>query len=145
MVEYYTPPYFTKFLDDTSKIKTYVGSDGKLHFVNKAGADTVLNFSGVPTFTYVVGKVASYSSISFNLEKDKTYLVTAQSSEVSNEEVYMDLNMNNMTGIEILQTLNKSDTFFSNSRVKWYIVKTTSNTVTLNAQGGIAIDFIKLN
>ena len=33
------------YLDDTSKIKTYVGSDGKLHFVNKAGADTVLNFS----------------------------------------------------------------------------------------------------
>ena len=36
-------------LDETSKIRTYVGSDGKLHFVNKAGADTVLNFnSGNP-------------------------------------------------------------------------------------------------
>ena len=32
-------------LDETSKIRTYVGSDGKLHFVNKAGADSVLNFS----------------------------------------------------------------------------------------------------
>ena len=28
-----------------SKVKTYVGSDGKLHFVNSAGADSVLNFS----------------------------------------------------------------------------------------------------
>ena len=28
-----------------SKVKTYVGSDGKLHFVNSAGADTALNFS----------------------------------------------------------------------------------------------------
>ena len=26
-------------------MKTYVGTDGKLHFVNSAGADTVLNFS----------------------------------------------------------------------------------------------------
>lgn len=28
-----------------SKIKTYVGSDGKLHFVDASGADTALNFS----------------------------------------------------------------------------------------------------
>ena len=26
-------------------MKTYVGTDGKLHFVNSAGADTALNFS----------------------------------------------------------------------------------------------------
>ena len=35
----------TKLNDDTSKIKTYVGTDGLLHFVDKAGADTVLNFN----------------------------------------------------------------------------------------------------
>ena len=28
-----------------SKVKTYVGNDGKIHFVNSAGADTALNFS----------------------------------------------------------------------------------------------------
>lgn len=33
------------FLDDTSKIKTYVGSDGLIHFTNKDGADSVLPFS----------------------------------------------------------------------------------------------------
>ena len=30
---------------NASKIKTYVGTDGKIHFVNSAGADTALNFS----------------------------------------------------------------------------------------------------
>ena len=30
---------------NASKIKTYVGTDGKLHFVDSAGADTALNFS----------------------------------------------------------------------------------------------------
>lgn len=32
--------------NNAGRIRTYVGSDGKLHFVNSAGADTVLNFSG---------------------------------------------------------------------------------------------------
>ena len=31
--------------DDTSNIRTYVGSDGKIHFVDRTGADSVLNFS----------------------------------------------------------------------------------------------------
>lgn len=31
-------------------IKTYVGSDGKLHFTNAAGADSVLNFSSFDPF-----------------------------------------------------------------------------------------------
>lgn len=35
--------------NDLSKVNTYVGSDGKLHFVNSAGADTVLNFSSFET------------------------------------------------------------------------------------------------
>ncbi len=30
---------------ETDRINVYVGGDGKLHFVNKAGADSVLNFS----------------------------------------------------------------------------------------------------
>ncbi len=35
----------TQLNDDTSKINTYVGDDGLIHFTNKDGADTVLNFS----------------------------------------------------------------------------------------------------
>ena len=38
---------------NASKIKTYVGDDGKLHFVNSAGADTVLPFSSVANITYM--------------------------------------------------------------------------------------------
>ena len=34
-----------KYIDDTSKIKTYVGTDGLIHFTNKDGADSVLNFN----------------------------------------------------------------------------------------------------
>lgn len=36
-----------------SKIRTYVGSDGKLHFVNASGADTALPFSNDILFTLV--------------------------------------------------------------------------------------------
>ena len=37
--------------DDTSKIKTYVGSDGLIHFIDRNGADSVLNFNkGVEFF-----------------------------------------------------------------------------------------------
>ena len=35
----------TTYLDDTSKIKTYVGKDGQIHFTDVTGADTVLPFS----------------------------------------------------------------------------------------------------
>ena len=34
-----------KLSDNLTKVKTYVGSDGKLHFVDASGADTVLPFS----------------------------------------------------------------------------------------------------
>ena len=36
-----------------SKIKTYVGSDGKLHFVDSAGADSALNFNRTPNVVRV--------------------------------------------------------------------------------------------
>ncbi len=35
-----------------TKVKTYVGTDGKLHFVNSAGADTALNFSKGGTYAW---------------------------------------------------------------------------------------------
>ena len=35
----------TKLNSNCKKINTYVGNDGKIHFVNSGGADTVLNFS----------------------------------------------------------------------------------------------------
>lgn len=41
-------------------IKVYVGSDGKLHFVNRAGADTVLPFN--PTFTKISNLMGTFTS-----------------------------------------------------------------------------------
>lgn len=35
----------TTTITNLAKVKTYVGTDGKLHFINSAGADTALNFS----------------------------------------------------------------------------------------------------
>ena len=37
--------YFYNYSDDTSKIKTYVGEDGQIHFTDVTGADSVLPFS----------------------------------------------------------------------------------------------------
>ena len=58
--------FYSIYYDDTSKIKTYVGSDGKLHFINKAGADTVLNFNKG------IEKIANFSNtntLATNLSK----------------------------------------------------------------------------
>lgn len=41
----------TKINSDLSKVKVYVGNDGKLHFVNSGGADTALNFSSGKLYT----------------------------------------------------------------------------------------------
>ena len=41
-------------------INVYVGSDGKLHFVNRAGADTALPFS--TTFTKIQGMLGTFNS-----------------------------------------------------------------------------------
>jgi len=48
------------------KVRTYVGTDGKIHFVNSAGADTVLNFNkgtsqGTVSVT-VSGSASTYKS-----------------------------------------------------------------------------------
>lgn len=52
--------------NNLSKVRIYVGSDGKLHFVNSAGADTVLPFSSgemihIPYQAHPAGKAYSYT------------------------------------------------------------------------------------
>ena len=42
---------------NVTNVKTYVGADGKLHFVNSAGADTALNFSSGGDSDLVLGIV----------------------------------------------------------------------------------------
>ena len=53
--------------DETNNINVYVGEDGKLHFVDKEGADTVLNFSS----SYESGDVRPfYTTTAFNSSKN---------------------------------------------------------------------------
>ena len=52
---------------NASKIKTYVGSDGKLHFVDSAGADSVLNFSASGGTCYLLGTFGTNVTKTFNV------------------------------------------------------------------------------
>lgn len=54
---------------ETDRIRVYVGNDGKLHFVNKAGADSVLPFNSfkfLAAVPYNTSRVSG-SSIPFDL------------------------------------------------------------------------------
>ena len=78
----------TQLNDDTSKIKTYVGTDGKLHFVNKAGADSVLNFSSggsdISKAKYMYGNGTSgQSSIKYTIKEAGNYLCCASGTNWS--------------------------------------------------------------
>lgn len=60
-------------------LNVYVDEEGKLHFVNGSGADSVLNFnSGVQSYTFrlVHEQTASYSSASVFLENISRLIVT---------------------------------------------------------------------
>ena len=64
---------------NAAKIKTYVGSDGKIHFVDSAGADTALNFSSGGVVNSVTGISEGYtgSSISTTVTNGKIYMIIA--------------------------------------------------------------------
>ena len=66
--------------DETNNINVYVSEDGKLHFVDKDGADTVLNFSSTKGFT---------CRIRINLGG---FTSTGQSYGSSNSYVYLSYN-----------------------------------------------------
>lgn len=62
--------------NDLTKVKVYVGSDKKLHFVNSAGADSVLNFSStlveqsfsknITTGSYQIPKTITKNGVTYN-------------------------------------------------------------------------------
>ena len=53
----------------TGRINVYVGSDSKLHFVNRDGADTALNFS-ISSGLHKSEKIASVGSQPFNFNSE---------------------------------------------------------------------------
>ena len=69
-----------------SRINLYVGSDGKLHFVNKDGADTALNFSSVNSASYVWNTTFSSdytSTVSYSIPKCTVLIIAPNDSRVS--------------------------------------------------------------
>lgn len=56
---------------DLGKVNTYVGSDGKLHFTNSAGADTVLPFKSASDVKYKDFSGYSFSTTASELGAEK--------------------------------------------------------------------------
>ncbi len=82
----------------------YVGDDGKLHFVNKDGADSALNFSssgGKMSFTMTISGSGSSSSgtrggyITGYINVGKTYNITV---DLDNETVTINSQSGSYTG-----------------------------------------------
>ena len=65
-----------------TNVKTYVGTDGKIHFIDWTGADTVLNFSKGGTYTWSL-YLESNGVIKYTL---KIGGKTAKSSSVGSSE-----------------------------------------------------------
>lgn len=118
-----------------SKIKTYVGSDGKLHFVDSAGADSVLPFK---SNNLVTGKATS-NNYKVNFGKDKqiqgfvimasldglttnaTYIRSFNASKVlygvhgyagAMYDLSKVMSYNSATGVVTLTDLNNLSTFY---------------------------------
>ena len=88
--------------DDTSKINTYVGDDGLIHFTNKDGADTVLNFSKGNNITYI--ETISIFCIAVNYNGN-------------NYNVFVSRNRYDPNGIGDQQLLNASGYYGSGWRI----------------------------
>lgn len=81
---------------ETDRIRVYVGSDGKLHFVNKAGADSVLPFKNSFSMTWHHNAQANvvaglYSSIDLPGSYD-TLKITPKTVSPSNTTIALKVN-----------------------------------------------------
>lgn len=65
-----------------NQIEVYVGSDGKMHFKNSAGADTVINFSS----SQILGKLSpvSYSQNGAAQRRTWQYDIASKYNEYNN-------------------------------------------------------------
>ena len=127
---------------ENGRIKVYVGSDSKLHFVNRDGADTALNFSGgkytVTQFTISSnGGTSNFATFDFGAyfssysEFLKHSIVAVAGSDTSSGS--------NGSGFCIY---NGSEHIFSNTRVEY---PSTTSIRVMNYQGlpvGNTVNFI---
>ncbi len=77
-------------------MKTYVGTDGKLHFVNSAGADSVLNFS-------------SKASCSLTIS-----ITSSSYAHVGDNHIYADQGAAKLTGSIVISIANGTASISSN-------------------------------
>lgn len=80
-----------------TKVKTYVGDDGKLHFIDSAGADSVLPFS--TTGNYGSFTFDSSGNITITTDQEPTEVVAlykSKSSSIYNHQAYYNKNHTSM-------------------------------------------------
>ena len=118
---------FGNIHDDTSKIKTYVGSDGKLHFVNKAGADTVLNFSGAKNLlnielaVYTMAASAYYGNMYNSIIPCEQYKkIKIRTVEDGSLTLYLYGGNGNSQNIKLLYTHSLNQTYSSEINIEEY-------------------------
>ena len=85
-------PALTQQNRDLGRVNVYVGGDGKLHFVNSGGADSVLPFNNKPTY-YVVSTgrelaVSTYAESSVKITIPDKEGKTVVGGYITNIRVY---------------------------------------------------------
>lgn len=119
----------TELNQKTDNINVYVGEDKKLHFVDSAGADTVLPFKA-SDYIYLIkdGKAQSDTGVNFNLENLKEgdgYLQPTLTTIASGRVNLLSLDLSKYKGIVADMDSNEGATLAT----YWYIGGT-------NAHGG---------
>ena len=97
------------------KIKTYVGTDGKLHFVDATGADSVLPFNNV--------KTQSKNTAAYDLS--------------SNQQISISLTFENLSKVLGVQSISSSN-YWVNVGSTGSALSISGNTVTFTARNQLS-------
>ena len=113
--------------DDTSNINVYVGDDEKIHFVDKACADTVLNFNkgnnGI-TLTNIYARNYSYGSAGVVSEQTGNFSIN-----VSNFSI---IGFGTVSGSFSMTRNDSSNTFSVATGYTYNISSATTVTISFN-------------
>lgn len=112
----------SKINGDLSKVKVYVGSDGKLHFTDRTGADTVLPFS---RSLISVGGYSGRPNISPKVSIDEGIVVIAAHKSGLSDIRYNITNVDEYSQINYMD-INASGSLWFLTLVKVKNMKTTS-------------------
>lgn len=125
-----------------NNIKVYVGTDGKLHFVDSAGADTVLNFSNSNIVQGLTSlRATGVSSDSFTAQIGKTYLVAH--ARIGSNGTYSYI----ASGASVIwQSGAASSSQYSGTyaNLQFWLIRSTGTTVSFNGTGN-CLSYIKLD